>query len=160
MPSLWNCWIHCQANILYWRHHYFIQKIEWIITKCMLLWYGKWEVSVNYHFALHIPDLISDYGPPHVYWCFAYERMNGIHSEVPNNSKNIELQIINRIIQQFSIDITAVSQDLSLDEKIISKSSKTTCLTHCKVPFTLQSHGPFSCLSYSCWTNWSSIWLL
>ena len=30
--------------------------------------YGKWEVSVNYHFALHIPDLISDYGPPQVYW--------------------------------------------------------------------------------------------
>ena len=74
--------------------------------------YGKWEVSVYYHFALHIPDLISDYGPPQVYWCFAYERMNGILSEVPKNCKDIEFQIINRIIQQFSIDITAVSQDL------------------------------------------------
>ena len=31
--------------------------------------YGKWEVSVNYHFALHIPDPISDYGPPQVQVC-------------------------------------------------------------------------------------------
>ena len=58
--------------------------------------YGKWEVSVNYHFALHIPDPISDYGPPQVYWCFAYERMNGILCEVqitvkiltPDNKQN------------------------------------------------------------------------
>ena len=59
--------------------------------------YGKLEVSVNYHFALHIPDRISDYGSPQVYWCFAYERMNGILSEVPNNNKNVDLQTINRI---------------------------------------------------------------
>lgn len=39
--------------------------------------YGKWEVSVNYHMALHIPDIITDFGPSHGYWCFAYERMNG-----------------------------------------------------------------------------------
>ena len=36
--------------------------------------YGKWDISINYRMALHI---ISDYGPPHGYWCYAYEWMNG-----------------------------------------------------------------------------------
>ena len=38
--------------------------------------YGKWDISINYRMALHICDIISDYGPPHGYWCYAYERMN------------------------------------------------------------------------------------
>ena len=43
--------------------------------------HGKWQVSVNYHMALHIPEVIADYGPPQVYWCFFYERMNGMLSD-------------------------------------------------------------------------------
>ena len=56
--------------------------------------YGKWEVTINYHMALHIADVVSDYGPPHVYWCFAYERMNGILTGTPNSNRNIEPQIL------------------------------------------------------------------
>ncbi len=40
--------------------------------------YGKWSVTVNYHMCLHLPDMILDHGPPHAFWCFSYERMNGI----------------------------------------------------------------------------------
>ena len=35
--------------------------------------YGKWSTSINYHMALHICDVITDYAPPHGYWCYAYE---------------------------------------------------------------------------------------
>ena len=38
--------------------------------------YVKFQVPVNYHMALHLPDIILDYGPPHAFWCFSYERMN------------------------------------------------------------------------------------
>lgn len=40
--------------------------------------YGKWAVTVNFHMCLHLPEIISDLGPPHSFWCFAYERVNGI----------------------------------------------------------------------------------
>ena len=66
--------------------------------------YGKWQVSVNYHMALHIPEVIADYGPPQVYWCFFYERMNGMLSDISCNNRNIELQILNRIFQRFTLD--------------------------------------------------------
>ena len=62
----------------------------------------KWEVSINYHTALHIPDVIADYGPPHGYWCFGYERLNGLLAEIPNSKVNIEPQIMNRMLLQFS----------------------------------------------------------
>ena len=60
--------------------------------------YGKWEVTINYHMTLHIPDVIYYFGPSHGYCCFAYERLNGFLSDIPNNNQNIELQIMNKFL--------------------------------------------------------------
>ena len=65
------------------QHHKLFEKV-----------YGKWKVSVNYHLALHLPDVVVDYGPPHGYWCFGYERMNGVLADIPNSNRNIEIQIL------------------------------------------------------------------
>ena len=70
------------------------------ITFYLLLYMESGKViTINYHMALHIPDIIADYGPSHGYWCFSYERMNGI---LKNIKKNIELENFNRIMQQLS----------------------------------------------------------
>ena len=61
--------------------------------------HGQWEVSINYHLALHIPDVIADFGPP---WCFGYERINGFLAGFPNSKVNIEPQIMNRMLLQLS----------------------------------------------------------
>ena len=45
--------------------------------------YGKFEVSVNYQMALHFPDIIKDFGPPHSFWCFSFGRMNCVMSRLP-----------------------------------------------------------------------------
>ena len=47
--------------------------------------------------ALHMPDITLDYGPPHVFWCFTYERMNGILALTPTNNRGIEQDILNRL---------------------------------------------------------------
>ena len=39
--------------------------------------YGLWEVTINHHMMLHLPDVMLRFGPIHGFWCFAYERMNG-----------------------------------------------------------------------------------
>ena len=51
-------------------------------------------VTVNYHMALHMPEVILDYGPPHAFWCFAYERMNGILASTPTNNRGIENEVL------------------------------------------------------------------
>lgn len=64
--------------------------------------YGKWTVTVNYHLALHIPDIIMNMGPPQSFWCFPYERMNGILSKTPNSNRSIEVEVMNRHLRDYT----------------------------------------------------------
>ena len=68
--------------------------------------YEKWEVTVNYHMILHLPDMISDLGPPHTFWCFGYERMNGILAGTPNSNRCIELEVMNRFVMDTAFSNT------------------------------------------------------
>ena len=58
--------------------------------------YGKWNVSINNHMMLHIVRTITDFGPAHVFWCFGFERLNGILVGVPSSGRNIEKELIER----------------------------------------------------------------
>ena len=92
------------------QHHKLFEKV-----------YGKWKVSVNYHLALHLPDVVADYGPLHGYWCFGYERMNGVLADIPNSNRNIEIRILNKIIQQFCFN--CYTDPLTpMDETFMSKA--------------------------------------
>lgn len=64
--------------------------------------YGKWSVTINYHMALHLPDIILDLGPPHAFWCFSYERMNGILAGTPNSNRCVELDVLDRYLCDFA----------------------------------------------------------
>ena len=40
--------------------------------------YGPEKITPNLHLCLHICECIMDYGPVYLFWCFSYERMNGL----------------------------------------------------------------------------------
>jgi hypothetical protein len=40
--------------------------------------YGPKKISPNLHLCLHICECALDYGPIYAFWCFSYERMNGL----------------------------------------------------------------------------------
>jgi len=40
--------------------------------------YGPERITPNLHLCLHIADCCRDYGPLYSFWCFSFERMNGI----------------------------------------------------------------------------------
>jgi hypothetical protein len=40
--------------------------------------YGREKISPNLHLCLHICECALDYGPLSSFWCFSFERMNGI----------------------------------------------------------------------------------
>ena len=101
--------------------------------KCFRTAHGKWQVSINYHMALHIPDVMADYGPPHGYWCFGYERMNGFLAEFPNSKVDIEPQIMNRILLQFSY----ASSSLPVITSSLNVPKSLKCVT------TIESHQVF-----------------
>ncbi len=51
--------------------------------------YGKAIVTPNMHLHGHITECIEDYGSVYVFWCFSYERYNGILGNFPTNKRNI-----------------------------------------------------------------------
>ena len=40
--------------------------------------YGSEKITPNLYLCLHICECVMDYGPLYAFWCFSYERMNGL----------------------------------------------------------------------------------
>ena len=83
--------------------------------------YGKFRVTVNYHMALHMPEVILDYGPPHAFWCFAYERMNGILASTPTNNRGIENEVLDRFLLEFTFNQVELNPLLSPYQPVLKE---------------------------------------
>jgi hypothetical protein len=44
--------------------------------------YGPKKITANLHLCLHICECALDYGPLFSFWCFGFERMNGLLGNV------------------------------------------------------------------------------
>ena len=51
--------------------------------------YGPELCTPNMHLSCHLVDCIRDYGPVHSFWCFSFERYNGILGSYHKNNHNI-----------------------------------------------------------------------
>lgn len=56
------------------RAHFLLLKF---CRECEKL-YGNNFCTPNMHLHCHLKDIIKDYGPIHSFWCFSFERYNGI----------------------------------------------------------------------------------
>ena len=45
--------------------------------------YGPERITPNLHLCLHIADCCRDYEPLYSFWCYSFERMNGILGRLP-----------------------------------------------------------------------------
>ena len=59
---------------------------------------GPTACTPNMHLHLHLKECFDDYGPPHAFWCYAFERHNGMLGSFPNNQKNIEPQLMKKCL--------------------------------------------------------------
>ena len=50
---------------------------------------GKEKCTPNMHLHGHLQDCILDYGPVFSFWCFSFERYNGIMGDYHTNNINI-----------------------------------------------------------------------
>lgn len=65
-----------------------VQKQD-LVTADMLLLYGHDKCTPNLHLHLHIKECLLDFGPSHSFWCFSFERYNGILGSFHTNMKRI-----------------------------------------------------------------------
>jgi hypothetical protein len=46
--------------------------------------YGQEKITSNLYLSLHLYEYACDYGSLYAFWCFSFERMNGILGKLPN----------------------------------------------------------------------------
>ena len=60
--------------------------------------YGTDCCVPNMHLSLHIKDCILDYGSVYGFWCFSFERYNGILGKYHSNNHSITLQTMRKLV--------------------------------------------------------------
>ena len=80
-------------------------------TECL---FGRCCFTPNMHLHCHLYECILDYGPLHSFWCFSFERYNGILGAMPNNNRSIESQLM----QKFLTEIHSRSISLKEDDDV------------------------------------------
>lgn len=87
--------------------------------------YGKEKCTMNMHLHQHLKRCILDFGPAYVFWCFSFERMNGILGSYPTNNQSIEIQMMRRFNEfKQSKGIIAGSDNFSFDHLLKSSTAE------------------------------------
>ena len=61
--------------------------------------HGPSSVTPNMHMHGHLTECIKDYGPLSSFWLFSFERFNGLLGDLPTNNRLIEMQVMQRFVQ-------------------------------------------------------------
>ncbi|XP_057311059.1 uncharacterized protein LOC130648935 [Hydractinia symbiolongicarpus] len=81
------------AGDIYQAHTLFCMFIGIFANLCGKLW-----CTPNMHLHLHLKDCLLDYGPVYAFWCFSYERFNGILGSYHVNNHDITIQLMRKFI--------------------------------------------------------------
>lgn len=75
-----------------------IKADELLLTFCKRFQelYGEAECTPNMHMHCHLKECILDVGPFHSFWCFSFERYNGILENMKKSWKAPEVQLIHK----------------------------------------------------------------
>jgi hypothetical protein len=63
--------------------------------------YGPETISPNMHLCLHICECVYDYSPTHSFWCYSFERMNGLLGNIIQIKNSRYFYIIFAILNIF-----------------------------------------------------------
>ena len=85
--------------------------------------YGNENFVSNMHMLLHLKDCIKDYGSVYGFWCFSFERFNGIFGKFHTNN-NISLQVMRKLVSGNQLRCDKIVDEFVFREK---ESTTQTC---------------------------------
>ena len=53
--------------------------------------FGASQITPNMHMHGHLKDVVLDYGPIHEFWCYSFERFNGVLGKQPSSNRSSNL---------------------------------------------------------------------
>ena len=63
------------------------------------------------HLACHLEQCVLDYGPIHAFWCFGFERFNGILGSFPNNNQNVAITMMKKFEDYLRTDVSNIDRE-------------------------------------------------
>lgn len=97
------------------------------------------------HLSCHLLECVEDYGPLHGFWCFGFERFNGILGSYPNNNRDVSITMMKKVLDEIALDFTMVNPvfqqfivDMSAQKMVgsLKESVSSTTSIHLLQPFT------------------------
>ena len=71
--------------------------------------FGKEHVTPNMHMHAHLRQCVEDVGPVYSFWCFSFERYNGILESLQKTWHAPEVQIMEKFTLMQALNATNVS---------------------------------------------------
>ena len=71
--------------------------------------YGKESITPNMHLHGHLIECIHDYGPVYAFWCFSFERYNGILGTCQHNNRSVPIQMMRKFLEDECLMATDAS---------------------------------------------------
>lgn len=92
--------------------------------------YGEDECTPNMHMHGHLKDCILDVGPIHSFWCFSFERYNGILENMPKSWHSPEITLAEKFssLQQLSSIQLPSEAPSELQDKFMQMKRDRTAL--------------------------------
>ena len=93
-----SCWFLCRRSIT-------VDELDdgdsalLEFCKMFVQIYGSSHCTMNMHLHGHIKECIEDFGPVYSFWCFSFERLNGILGSYHTNNRNISVQIMKKFLE-------------------------------------------------------------
>ena len=109
--------------------------------------YGDKECTPNMHLHLHLKDSIKDYGPVYSFWCFAFERFNGVLGSYHTNNVRIEPQIMRRFFNQQAVQNLGIPIEFSNFKELLPLGNDKGALLNPTMSCTGELVLKLACLS-------------
>ena len=78
--------------------------------------HGSEYCSINMHLSCHLAETIINFGPIYAFWCFPYERFNGILGAYTTNNHSINVQIMRKFALHQFLDKYVLDSGFLLQE--------------------------------------------
>ena len=88
------------------------------------------------HLHLHLKDHLLDYGPVHAFWCYAFERFNGILGSYHTNDQAIETQLMRKFLHKQQILCFDIPPEANDWFDVLHTNSSGSLLESCHDPYS------------------------
>ena len=130
--SMWctfslSCSLLCRPFI---QHAELVEADELLMNFCEMFeqLFGKEHVTPNMHLHAHLKQCVEDVGPVFSFWCFSFERYNGILESFQKNWHAPEIQLLEKFVLMQTLNAMDISAPLELSSCVSSLKKNYTML--------------------------------